>query len=270
MADRTGTRTAARRRSRPFRTGAALVLPLLLAGAAAPQEGASQAPRPSVPEQVTAELRAAHEARTQLTKEREEWAFEKQRLQLLASVVRSEAERFQALAEKARREATDLRTRTEDLTAAKRRLEHVEAMIDSLAERLEKAMEALAAKSLPGLVPPDTAAAITEPAKRLAADARRLDDLRRRTARADIELIVGTLSGRTVTVRLLRAGAVAAWWMTLDGKQTGAAAVESGKVILSPSKTPDEKAAIRKAFAIADGHAAPDWVLLPVHQSRTE
>ncbi len=260
-----GTHTPPRGVRLPLLAACLLTLPFAIA--AGPDDAQDAA---TVPEKVQAHLAAAHAARTELAKEREAWAMEKERLQLLASTVRSEAERFQALAEKARRQETDLRTRTEDLTTAKWRLEHVEAMIDSLAERLEKALEALAAKSLPGLVPPDTAAAITEPAKRLAADARRLDELRHRTATANIELIVGTLGGRTVTVRLLRAGAVAAWWMTLDGKQTGAAAVESGKVILSPSKTPDEKAAIRKAFAIADGHAAPDWVLLPVNQSRTE
>jgi len=217
-----------------------------------------------------AELGAAHEARTQLAKEHQEWTLEKERLELLTSAVRGEAERFKAVADKAKRDEADLKARNQTLQAAKQRLERVEAMIDALAERLEKALAALAARSLPGLVPPDTAAGITDPPKRLAAGARRLDEVPRQAEAAGIELVVGTLDDRAVTVRLLRAGTVAAWWITLDGKQTGTAAVRDGGLVLSPSTSPDEAAAIRKAFAIAEGHAAPDWVLLPVRRSRAE
>jgi len=248
---------------------AALLLPLLLVGAVAPGGGRAD-PEPSVPEQVLAELRAAHDARTQLTKERQDGAFEKERLLLLAAAVRSEAERLRSAAETARRDEADLKKRTDALNAVRGRLQNVEAMIDAVAERLEKALTALAARSLPGAVPPDMAAGITDPAKRLAAGARRLDDARRRATGATVELVVGTLARRTVTVRLLRAGAVAAWWMTLDGSQTGTAVVEDDRLALTPSETPDDDAAVRKAFAVAEGHAAPDWVLLRVRKDRTE
>ena len=240
---------------------AACLLTLPFAVAAGPDDAQDAA---TVPEKVQAHLAAAHAARTELAKEREAWAMEKERLELLASTVRSEAERFRAAAEEAKSDEATLRSRTETLQAAKQRLEHLEAMIDTVAERLEKALDTLAATFLPGVVPPDVAAGVTDPARRLAAGAGRLDEARLRTQRSGIELVVGTLGERQVTIRLLRAGAVAAWWITLDGKQTGTAAVRDGKVILRPAKTPDETAAIRKAFAIADGHTPPDWILLPV------
>ncbi|KPJ74770.1 MAG: hypothetical protein AMK72_03555 [Planctomycetes bacterium SM23_25] len=246
---------------------AACLMTLPFAVAAGPDDAQSPA---TVPEQVQAHLAAAHAARTELAKEHEAWAMEKERLELLASTVRSEAERFRAAAEEAKSDEAKLRSRTEALQAQTQRLEHLEAMIDTVAERLEKALDALTAKSLPGVVPPDVAAGITEPARRLAAGAGRLDQARLRTQRAGIELVVGTLGERQVTVRLLRAGAVAAWWMTLDGKQTGTAAIDAGKLVLTLSKPPDNETAIRKAFAIAEGHAAPDWVLLPVHQTQGE
>jgi len=245
---------------------AACLLTLPFAAAAGPDDAQDAA---TVPEKVQAHLAGAHAARTELAKERETWAMEKERLELLASTVRSEAERFRAAAEEAKSNEAKLRSRTEALQAQTQRLEQLEAMIDTVAERLEQALSALAAQSLPGVVPPDVAAGITEPARRLAASAGRLDETRLRTQRSGIELVVGTLGERQVTVRLLRAGAVAAWWMTLDGKQAGTAAVRDGKVTLRPSKTPDEAAAIRKAFAIADGHTPPDWILLPVRTAET-
>lgn len=258
---------------RPVRTllaTAASLLPLLFVGTAGTAESPEPGPEPSVPEKVMTDLRAAHAARTQLAKEEQARAMEKEKLELLASTVRSETERLRTTAAKAKSAEADLKKRIEDLKAQEHRFKLVEAMIDTLAERLEKALEALAARSLPGLVPPDTAADITEPPKRLAAGAGRLEEVGRQAGRSGVELVAGTLGNQSVTVRLLRVGGVAAWWMTLDGKQAGTAAVKDTTLILHPAKTPQDAAAVSKAFAIAEGRAAPDWVLLPADQVKTK
>ena len=262
MTDRRNAEAGIRLRRAAACTVTAVLLSAILAGAAAPPDGAGTPS--SLPEQVLTELRAAHAARAQLAKDRDAWAMEKERLELLASAVRGEAERHRAIAEKTRREEADLASRVQRLQADRQRLEQVEAMIDSLAERIEKALADLATASLPGTVPRDAATGITDPAQRLAAAAGRLAEARLRARRSSVELVVGHFGKQEVTVRLLRAGAVAAWWMTLDGSQAGAAAVEDGRLVLRRSETPDEATAVRKAFAIADGHAPPDWILLPV------
>jgi len=246
---------------------AAWLVPLLFLGTAGTAEAPTTKPGPPLAERVMAELRAANAARAQLLREEQAWALDKEKLALLQATVRHEARRLTAAAAQARRQASDLRKQTADLQALRQKLRLVEAMIDTLSERLENALDALGGRSLPGLVPPDTAAGITEPPRRLAAAAGRLQNVEQRLKKPHVELVVGTLAGRSTTVKLLCVGGSAAWWTTLDGSEAGQAARKDGTLVLSAARTPAEAAAIRKAFAIVEGRAAPDWVLLPVHQA---
>ena len=244
--------------SRPHPAGAACCAAILLLSAAA------WAGEPSIPDQVMAELRAANAARAELLREEQDWALEKARLELLRTTVHDEAERLGNEAEGARIEAAQLRAKAGILRAAQQKLELAEAMIDALAERLEQALDVLAGKSLPGLVPPDTAAGITDPGKRLAAGVQRLHMAEQQARKTGIELVTGNLGGRQLTVKLLRIGGTAAWWIALDGSQAGTASVRDGKLVLSTAQTPRDLEAIRKAFAVAEGRRAPDWALLPM------
>ena len=251
------------RLSAPGRRAVWLV-PLILLCPAGGAETPAEKPKPSTAEQAMAELRAANAARAQLLNEQQAWALEKEKLELLKSTVRGEAERFRTAAAKARQAEADLRKQTAERQATRRRLKLVEAMVDSLCERLEKALAKLAGTSLPGLVPPDRAAGITDPARRLAAGAQRIDDAERMARSAGVEIVQGTLAGRPATVKLLRAGGVAGWWITLDGRRTGTAEVADGKLILLPTVEPGDIEAITKAFTIVEGRGTPDWVLLPM------
>ena len=242
----------------------AIIALLSAAGVAAAGDPTAGGEKPAVAEQVMAELRAAGAARAQLLKERQQWAVEKEKLELLKSTVLREAERHKAAAAAARQAEAKLRKRLAKRKGGRQRLESVEAAVDMLCERLEKALADLARRSLPGLVPPDRAAGITEPGRRLAAGVERLEAARRRTKRAGVEVVGGSLGGRRMAVRLLRVGGVAAWWMSLDGKQAGTAAVRDGRVILSAVTEPRDVQAVRKAFAVAEGRETPDWALLPV------
>jgi len=243
--------------------------PLLLIGVAGVAQGPTTQPA-GVSDRVLSELRAAHAARAQLLRAEQAWALDKEKLELLRGTLRDEAERLTAAAAEAARKESDLREQSADLQARRERLKQVEAMIDSLSERLEQALEALARRALPGLVPPDAAAHITEPARRLAAAADRLGDVERRARKSAIELVLGMLAGEEVTVKLLHAGGAVAWWTSLDGKQSGTAAMEEGKLVLSPARTAKDAAAIKKAFAIVEGRAAPVWLLLPLDAAVTK
>ncbi len=250
---------------------AAWLVPLLLLGPLGGAERPAEKPKLSTPEQVAVELRAANAARTQLLKEQQAWGLEREKLQLLESTVRGEAERFEAIAAKAGHAEAELRKQAAQREAMRRRLKLVEAMVDALCERLEKALAKLAGGSLPGLVPPDRAAGITDPARRLAAGAQRIDDAERRAKSSSVEIVQGALEGRSATVKLLRVGGVAGWWITLDGRRAGTASVTGGKLILLPAAAPGDIEAVKKAFAIVEGRGTPDWVLLPVGRvKRTE
>ena len=232
--------------------GVALAASLAAAWAGAP-----------VAEQVMAELRAANAARAELLREQQAWAAEQPRRQPLSDPAARAAERLRAEAAEAARDAAELRKPLDDLKAKRQRLEQVEATVDALAERLEKALDGRRRQSLPGLVPADRAAGITEPSARLAAAAARLDEARRQARKASVEIVAGALGGQDVTVKLLRIGGVAAWWTTLDGQRVGTAVVRAGRLVLWPAPTSQDDQAIQRAFAIVEGRAAPDWVLLP-------
>ncbi|MFO8014397.1 MAG: DUF3450 family protein [Phycisphaerae bacterium] len=234
-----------------------LALPFVLGAAPAADEPGT------VPRQVQAELAAAHRARSRLAEETQAWAAEKERLDLLIAAVRRRAERLEAEAEDAAAARADLETKVESLSAKKARLEAVQALLDTLAERLEKDLEALAAGTLPGLVPPDAAAGVTDPARRFDAALARLEETESRLATATVEIVTGMLEGREVTVKLLRAGAAAAWWASLDGEQAGTARLDGERLVLTPVTAPEAAEAIHKAVAVAEGRAAPDWVILP-------
>ena len=234
-----------------------LSLPFIL-GAAPSADDAG-----TVPQQVQAELAAAHRARSQLAEETQAWAAEKERLRLLVSAVRRRTERLKAEADAAAAARDDLKKNVDTLSAKKERLQAVEALLDALAERLEKDLQALAADSLPGLVPPDTAAGVTDPSRRLDAALARLEETESRLGTATVEIVTGVLEGREVTVKLLRAGSAAAWWASLDGARAGTARLDGERLVLVSIESPDAAGAIHKAVAVAEGRAAPGWVVLP-------
>lgn len=217
-----------------------------------------------VARQVMSELRAAGEARGQLLKEQQQWALDKEKLELLKSTVIRETQRHLKAATEARQTETGLRRRLTQHKVAQQRLKAVEGVVDALCERLEKALAELAGKSLPGLVPPDRAAGITEPGRRLAAGVDRLRQVRRRAKQAAVEVVSGSLKKQTIAVKMIRAGGVAAWWLSLDGKQAGTAAMRDGQMILTLATRLEDTQAIQNAFAIAEGRGTPNWSLLPV------
>jgi hypothetical protein len=214
---------------------------------------------------VMAELQGANTARSRLLKEEQDWEMEKQRLELLRSTIVEETRRLRAAASEDKKRETELRKKMTIAEARQQRLTQIEAMVDALAERLEKALEVLSKRSLPGLIPPDTAAGIIDPSRRLAAAAGRLDQAHRRARASGIEIVEGRLDKEPVTIKLLRAGGAAAWWISLDGKRAGTATVENGSLVLKASTGPNDIAEIRKAFSIVSGQVAPDWVTLPAH-----
>lgn len=247
----------------PFRRVPYGVAAFFAALAAVLGAASSQPAGPALPEQVIAELRRANAARTQRLNEQQEWAMEAERLELLLATVNDEAARFTAEADQAAKDQAEFKKQLAALRARQERLEAIEEAIDTVCERLEEALDALAARSLPGLVPPDRAAGITEPDRRLAAGARRLEMAERRACKAAVEIVQGNLDGKTVTVKLLRLGGVSAWWLALDGDQAGTAAMAADVLTLRRADRPADVQAIRKALAIVEGRAAPDWVLLP-------
>jgi len=243
------------------RAWAALALACL--SAAPPAPAGEPTTRPAA-EAVMAELRSAAEARKALLAAEQEWAFRKAELELLRSTVLREAQRHRSNAAAAREQGEALKRRLQDHQRRQDRLQAVEAAVDSLCERLEKALATLAARCLPGVVPADRSAGVTDPSRRLAGAVERVNEAQRRTKHCTVEVVGGTLHGRKTAVRLLRMGGAAAWWVGLDGSAVGAAAMRDGQLVLTAATQQADIDAIREAFEVAEGRTTPRWVLLPM------
>jgi len=250
------------------RWGVALVFALIflvLAGNGVSQTAPSDR-TPPLPRQVLGELEQANSARAQLSKARSQWRGEKQKIDLLLSTVRQQRRHYQAQADR----DNELRQKREKQLAAfetnRKRLADIEVMLDTLCERLEVSLAKLQARNFPGLVPPDKAQRITDPGGRLASAVRRIEETRVRSKNSAIELVVGSLEGEELTVKLLRAGAAAAWWVSLDGLQAGTAKMDRDKLVLARATGPGDVQAINTAFNVIEGRLAPVWLLVPLGQ----
>ena len=243
-------------------------LPLLLAGTLAfsAQQNAEQ----PLPQKVISELEAADSSRARLVEEEQEWRSEKQRLELLLQSVRRETERLTSAANDADKRAEKLREQIAEVEDEHSRARAVEDMVVSVSQDLEDALQDLSSQSPPGLVPDASEDRPAEASARLSAAARRLDRAEQRLSDTSMELVTGDLDGKSMTVKLLRAGGVGAWWVSLDGTQAGTAVAGQDGLILQPAGSDDEVAAISHAVAIAEGRAAPEWVLLPAGHIRKQ
>lgn len=218
------------------------------------------------PEAVTSELRAAHEARVQRLREHQDWLLEKQRLELLRDTLRREIQRLDQAAHDAGLDADALEREWSGDQDRERRQVALGLAVERLADQTDENLDAVAARVLPGVVPPPEPPSNPQPEARLLAAVRRLEHAERQAASATAGLTAGVFGGKPETVRLLRIGGVAAWWLSLDGTRSGVAAWDAGKVQLHAG-SPGDHQAITRAFAILEGGAAPQWVVLPFRSS---
>jgi len=247
------------------RWGLALVFALVFLGLVghvlsktAPSEEAA-----SLPVQVLGELEQANTARAGLSKAQSQWQEEKQKIDLLLSTVRRQRDHYQARADRDNKLRREREKQLAAFETNRKRLADIEVMLDTLCERLEISLEKLRARNFPGLVPPDKAQRITDPGGRLVSAVRRIEETRLRAKNSAVELVVGSLEGEELTVKLLRAGAAAAWWISLDGLQAGTAKMNRDKLVLTSATGPGDVQNIQAAFNVVEGRLAPLWLLVP-------
>jgi hypothetical protein len=135
-------------------------------------------------------------------------------------------------------------------------------MLKRLTEQVSEDLRDLGRRTPPGFVPGRQTDGGDEEGEFQAA-LRRVETAMRRAESAGVELVSATLDGEDTTVRLLRIGGVAAWWMSLSGDRVGWAERREGRLQLQAVTSPGSAADIVRAFDIAEGRVAPEWVSLP-------
>lgn len=218
----------------------------------------------TAPEQVLSELRAANDIRSALEAQRAEWEAEKSRLNLLMSLLQAEKDRQGDDAARAQAQAAKIRKESEHMTSAIDAFRMLQAAEKMIAGRLQEALDKRVPDSLPGVVPVGTADD-KDPAGPLSAALSRLADAQAATKVLSVEVVPGLLDGEELAVRLLRAGDVAAWWISLDGLHAGTARQFEGKLFLKKAASQDEQTRIQTAFVMQAGQAMAAWLLLPVN-----
>lgn len=238
-----------------------LLLAILFATATLHAEEAS-----TIPEQVLTDLRSANDLRTALETQRADWEAEKSRLELLMKLLQTETQRHQQEAERARAESAKIRKESENMTSAIDAYRMLQAAEKIVAGQLQEALDQRQPEALPGVIPLGVGDD-KDPAGPLSAALSRLADTETAAKEISVEVVQGMLGKEELAVRMLRAGAVAAWWISLDGNRAGTAHQQDGILYLTETTSPEERVRIQSAFAVQAGQSVPAWLLLPVTQT---
>ena len=247
---------------------AAMFLPATGIGASGESQSDSSS---NIAENVMAELRAATEARRKMLVETQAWKIEKEKLELLKAAVKQEAAQLRTDTETDRREITHILDNRSAAQMQRQKMRQMEIMLDALSEKLEDDLDALSKRHFPGIVTSDKSASSTDPLQRFFAATRRLQEASKNSKQVCIEIVEGRLANTALTVKLLRAGTAAAWWVALDGKRGGIAQRSAkGELILNSITDKNVLEEIKRTFGMAEGFAAPEWTLLPLPAKQSE
>jgi hypothetical protein len=201
---------------------------------------------------VLAELRAANRARADLARESAAWTAERQRLEALIAATEAESKRCTEAAAAAEASAAAARERSlalgRDSDPAA-----LQARLDAAAGELAQRMRALARQVVPGVLPQTGLDGFE-------GVVRSLEVAERAAATVTVEVVTGLRDGRAEAVKLLRVSGAGAWWLALDGRSAGTAAMVDGSLVLTPAAAVD---AISAAFLQAEGRQPPGMVVLP-------
>jgi len=214
---------------------------------------------------VLDDLTAANEARARRLQEQDEWVRERQRMELLQATIGRETERAEDAAAASRQTIRDLEQNGRVQIEERRKVEALRSLLDRLSGRIHAALTAIEKACPPGVIPGQQPQSSATAEMRFLKATDLLAQAKRESSRAGVEIVSGLLDGEVVTVRLLRLGGIACWWRSLDGKQSGRAAVSEGELRLS-TVTADEGVSIGRAFDMVVGRSAPGWVVLHVER----
>jgi hypothetical protein len=219
------------------------------------------AEKPSVPERILLDLRAANDARTALEKERAEWQAEKARLELLEKLLKEEVERRRTETERAESGIAKIRQESAGMNSTVDEHRQLETAATEVSDRLHEALDARASASLPGVVPVGQEDSTS---RKLDVAMKRLADTEAACRMWSVEVASGFLNGEELAVRLLRAGDAGAWWMALDGLRAGTARMEGGRLLLEEIRETGLRDRILSAFSMQAGRMVADWLVLPL------
>lgn len=221
-------------------------------------------------DQALEDLRAANQARQTMASEAADWATEQQRLELLISEAKRQAEsqrRFmennKAAIKRYRQQIAGFDVQTDQAAA-------VDAVLLDLSAQINDALAERAARLPSGGIERAAQEQTGEAAMVFMRSAARLKQALANGKIWRTSLSSGELDGKSIAYDQLSLGHVCAWWLSRDQKQGGIVERRDGQNILHALDDPAALEAITTALAVAHGDRSPEAVLLPVDQRQLQ
>lgn len=208
-------------------------------------------------EAVLADLRAADAARIAADREVDDWERERSELEALAAALEDERARIDVAIAETRARNDALASELAAPTPAADRLAGLRTWAANQRERVGAALDALAARTVPGTVTRRDGDRDDDPIGALKATVTAADDAAAALGEVAVEsAIVGDGEGERA-VDLLRVGGICAWWRDLDRDDAGPTAIRDGTLRGLPAADDAHREAILRAFARAEERAPP-------------
>ena len=263
-------RSTSRRRGMPHaaRRGARAVVVAAVACAALFSAGA-RAGEGDVARRVLDELSEADRARSARAAAEAEWERERRGIEALAASIEEALSQVRARAVEDRAKLASVREELAALEEAAPPRGELERVITEAVRDAGGYLDDVGRGLLPGIVPEAGARAASSPLSRLQDLVLRMQQAEAATRAWDVGIFEGERDGGTVAVKVLRCGAVAAWWRGLAGSEAGTAVWRDGALHLTDAAGA-ARTAIVEAFSIFEGNRVPAVVALPFDHAREE
>ena len=223
------------------------------------------------PQQILDTLSKADRARSAESQAQAAWRQESQNLKALVASLQTALKQLKDQQAKEQSALSSEEAKAKALQDKEPPREALDAALTTLADEKEAKLNAFAAKLLPGIVPAAATTKTSSPLERLQDIARRLRTTKSELSKWDVAILDGQRGGKTVAVKVLRCGGVAAWWQSLDGSAQGVAAWDGNGLTLHDASNPESAKQIETALAIIEGRRVPELITLPFDKAkRTE
>jgi F0F1-type ATP synthase membrane subunit b/b' len=221
-------------------------------------------------QQILDELAAADRARSAQAAAEEAWDRERRNLEALESSLRTALKQLgEGRAEQESR-LVEVEGELAKIEAQAPPRAEAESLLAGVVNDAGTHLDRVGRELLPGVVPDAQADASQSALARLQDLVLRLQQTEHAMRSWDVAILDAQLDGKPVAVKVLRCGAVAAWWRSLEGDRYGTAEWRDGVLHLNDAASPALSDGISAAFAVFEGRRVPETVVLPFGHARRE
>ena len=216
------------------------------------------------------QLRAANLARQTLAKEKDAWASEQQRLQLLIEEARRQISNQKVFIENNNAAIERIHKKLSNLENQTVRSAEINEVLIELAVRIKNALVERAGRLPSGSIERVQGDTHAEASMQFLRSAASLKQALANAKSWRSSLSSGTLNGKRIAYDQISMGHVAAWWVSRDQSKAGIIERRAGENVLHQIEDARIVEAIKSAVAIVHGDRSPQAVVLPIDKRQLQ